>query len=82
MSEGKIDPDVKKLVLWRIETSVPEYFKLSVGGKGTFGKEELKQHVEKEDEIGRDIVKMQLQFIKALSSGEFSKVLAEAETTD
>lgn len=76
MSE-KIDPEIKKLILWRIETGVPKHFKLSMGGKGTFSKEEMKEHVEKEDEVGQEIIKMELQFIKALSSGEFSKVLAE-----
>lgn len=74
---NEIDSEIKKLILWRIETGVPKHFKLCMGGKGTFSKDELKEHVEKEDEIGRDVIKMQLQFIKALSSGEFTKALAE-----
>ena len=73
----KLDKEIKKLVLWRLEASVPEYFKLSVGGKGTFSKEELKKHVEQEDEIGLAFVEIQLNFIKSLTSGKFSKVLAE-----
>lgn len=76
--EKKIDPEIKKLVLWRIETGVPEYFKLSMGGReGTLDKEEMKRHVEAEDETGLEIVNMQLQFIRAVSSGRFSKFLAE-----
>lgn len=75
--EKKLDEETKKLVLWRLETQVPEYFKLSVGGKGTFSKAELKEHIEKEDEIGLAFVKIQLDFIKALASGKLSKVLAE-----
>lgn len=82
MSGKEIDPDIKKLVLWRIETSVPQYFRQSIGGKETLSKGELKQHVEKEDEIGLELVKMQLNFIRALSTGEFSKVLAEAEISE
>lgn len=74
---NKIDPEIKKLILWRIETSTPANFKLSIGGKGALNKEELKKHVEAEDSTGLQIVKMQLNFIKALSSGEFAKVLAE-----
>lgn len=77
MIKEKIDPEIKKLVLWRIEASVPSHFKLSMGKKGAFGKEELKEHVEKEDDIGIEIVKMQLQFIKDISSGKLSRVLAE-----
>lgn len=73
----KIDPDIKELIIWRIETSIPKHFKLSLGIKGTFDKEELKRHVEQEDDIGLEIVRMQLQFIRDLSSGKISKFLAE-----
>lgn len=73
----KTDPEIKKLVIWRIDTGVPQNFKLSIGNKGSFDKEELKEHVEKEDEIGLEIINMQLKFIKDLSSGKFSNVLAK-----
>ena len=75
--DKKLDRELKELVLWRLEASVPEHFKLSVGGEGAFSKEELKMHVEQEDPIGLTFVNMQLDFIKALTSGKFSKVLAE-----
>ncbi len=73
----KLDHEIKQLVLWRLETSVPSHFKLSVGGKGSFSKEELKMHVEQEDETGLAFVDMQLNFIKALASGKFSEALVE-----
>lgn len=72
----KISEELKKIVLWRIET-IPPNFKLSVGNQGTFTKEELKQHIEQEDKIGVAFAQMQLNFMKALASGEFSKALAE-----
>ena len=75
MSE-KISAELKKIVLWRLET-IPPNFKLSIGNEGTFTKEELKQHVQKEDQIGVTFAKMQLNFMKALASGEFSKTLSE-----
>jgi hypothetical protein len=75
--KGKMDPDIKKLILWRIETSVPEHFKLVMGDMGAFGKEELKKHVEKEDDVGMRFAEMELKFIKALSSGEFTRRLVE-----
>ncbi len=77
MSQDKIDPEIKKLILWRIDTSVPKHFKLVMGDKGTFNKEELKKHVEEEDDVGMKFVQMELNFIKALSSGEFTKALAD-----
>jgi len=72
-----INPELKKLVLWRLDLGVPTNFKLSIGNKGTFSKEQLKEHIEKEDEIGRTYIDMQLKFIKALTTGELSKVLSE-----
>jgi hypothetical protein len=75
MSE-KIAEELKKIVLWRLET-IPSNFKLSVGNEGSFTKEELKKHIEKEDDIGVLFAKMQLNFMKALASGQFSKTLAE-----
>ncbi len=75
MSE-KISGELKKIVLWRLDT-IPPNFKLSIGNEGTFTKEELKQHVQKEDQIGVAFAKMQLNFMKALASGEFSRTLAE-----
>ncbi len=72
----KISEELKKIVLWRLETIPPNY-KLSVGNKGTFTKEELKQHVEKGDDVGMMFANIQLNFMKALASGEFSKALAE-----
>ena len=76
---NKISAELKKLVLWRLEMEVPPNFKLSIGNKGTFTKEELKRHIEKGDEIGRIYVDTQLKFMKALASGELTKLLAEAE---
>ncbi len=72
----KISVELKKIVLWRLET-IPPNFKLSIGNEGTFTKAELKQHIEKEDNIGILFANMQLKFMKALASGEFSKALAE-----
>jgi hypothetical protein len=72
----KLDKEVKELVLWRLE-AIPQHLKLSVGGQGVYSKEDLKEHVEAEDEIGRSFVVMQLKFIRAVANGEFSKTLAE-----
>lgn len=75
----KLNPEIKKLILWRIETNVPKHFKLNIGGQETCGKEELKEHVKKEDSVGIEYAKMQMNFIKALSTGEFSKALANPD---
>ncbi len=51
--------------------------KLSVGNKGSFTKDELKDHVKKEDEVGVMFANMQLNFMKALASGQFSQTLVQ-----
>jgi len=73
----KITAELKKLVLWRLELEVPPNFKLSIGNKGTFTKDELKQHIEKGDDIGRIYIDTQLKFMRALTNGEFTKLIAE-----
>ena len=72
----KMAKEMKELALWRLET-LPPNIRLAIGNKGAFTKEELKEHLQKEDEIGRLFVEMELNFIKALSSGEFAKAMAE-----
>ena len=77
MSEGKKDKkesELKELVLARLNVMPPNY-KLSVGNKGTFTKDELIEHVKKGDETGSQIMSMQMNFIKALTSGKLIKTL-------
>lgn len=73
----KIQPELKKLVLWKLDTELPPNFKLSIGNKGTFTKEELKKNIEEESEIGRLYVKMELSFMKDLISGKVTETLAK-----
>lgn len=71
-----IDKEIKELVLWRLDT-IPDNFKLSLGAKGTFSKNELRKHVEQEDDIGMAFINIELNFIKDVSNGKFSKIMAE-----
>jgi len=68
------EEELKELVVARIKVMPPEY-KLSVGDKGTFDKEQLIYHVNKGDDTGHQIIAMQMNFIKALSSGKLIKAL-------
>ena len=70
----KLDRDIKELVLWRLDTSIPNNLKMA-WGKGSYTKEELINHVEQEDEIGLHIVNLEMNFIKDLASGKISKFL-------
>jgi len=65
---------MKELVLARLEIASPKFI-LSVGNQGTFSKEQLIEHVRKGDNIGIQIIEMQLKFIKALTSGRLIETL-------
>ncbi len=73
-NEIKISEDLKDLVIERLGIMPPNY-KLSIGGEGTFTTKELIQHVKAEDRVGEQIVKMQLNFIQALTSGKFINII-------
>lgn len=72
--EDKKKEELKELVLARLNIMPPTY-KLSLGGKGTFTKDELIKHVKKGDETGSHIIDMQMNFINALTSGKLIKTL-------
>ena len=68
MSNDKISEDIKQLVILRLET-LPSDKKISIGSYGDFRKEELIVHVEKEDEIGKKMVEIEIGFLRALKKG-------------
>jgi len=72
--QNKKNSGVKELVLARLNVMPPNY-KLSVGNRGTFTKDELIEHVKKGDETGSQIVNMQMNFIRALTSGKLIETL-------
>lgn len=66
---------LKQIVLMKIAT-MPKNYKLSIGGEGSFNKVQIAEHVNKMDDVGRNILDMELKFIQALSSGKITKTLA------
>ncbi len=61
--------DQKQLVLARFKTLNPE-LKISLGGSsGEFTVRDLIKHIEKEDELGKKIITVQMEMLKILSSG-------------
>jgi len=69
-----ISAELKELVIARLDMMPPNY-KLSIGNKGTFNKEELVEHVQKGDAVGKEFIEIQVSFIKALTSGRLTQVL-------
>lgn len=69
--KNKISKALKNSILNELET-MPNDMRMVIGDKGSFSREELKEHIEKEDDIGMILSRIQLNFMKALASGEFS----------
>ena len=65
---------LKQIVLMKIAT-MPANYKLSIGGEGSFNKSQIAEHVNSMDDTGKQILNMELRFIKALSRGEVTKTL-------
>ena len=69
-----ISEDVKELVIARLDI-MPSTYKLSIGSEGTFTRKQLIEHVIAGDKIGNQITRMQLNFIKALTTGKLIETL-------
>ena len=68
-TDEKISEKEKNLVIFRLN-KMPPNKKISIGSQGHFNKEELIEHVKKEDEIGKKIIKIQMTFLRAMKSGK------------
>ena len=73
--KDKINEKIKELVVARINAQVSPNLRLSIGGEGSFSKEEMIRHVQKGDGVGRQIVNAHLEFIKAQASGKLISAL-------
>lgn len=66
----EIEQDIKNLVIARLKT-LPEDKSVSVGSGGDFTKDELIQHVEDNDEIGKKVIEVEMNFLHAIKEGSF-----------
>ena len=60
---------VKELVIARIE-ALPSNIGIAVGSDGSFNKEQLLEHVEAEDDIGKKYIELDLEFLRAFKEGK------------
>ncbi len=64
------DEDIRKLVVARLRTFSGNR-KLSIGSEGEFSRDELIERVNNNDEIGKKIIDIQLQYLQSLKEGIF-----------
>jgi len=63
-----VDPEeIKKLVLVRLE-SMPDNIKVSIGSMGELDRDELIKHVKEEDGLGKAIINMQIEYLRAMKT--------------
>ena len=72
-NKGKINEKLKELIIARIDAQLPSNLKISIGGEGSLNKAEMIKHIKEEDEQGIQIIKMYVNFIKAVTSGQLMK---------
>lgn len=62
------DEEVRQLVIARLR-SFPSSKKISIGSDGEFSKEDLIDHVSKNDPVGNKIIQIQLSYLQSLKEG-------------
>ena len=60
--------EIKKLVLIRLEAMPPD-IKVSIGSEKDLSREELVREVKNETELGKLIIKMQLEYLRSMKKG-------------
>ncbi|OGG87076.1 hypothetical protein A3B87_03660 [Candidatus Kuenenbacteria bacterium RIFCSPHIGHO2_02_FULL_39_13] len=69
IKNNEFDKDMKELVKARLNV-LPKNVSVSIGQEGTFNREELIEHVDKEDNIGQKITQVEMEFLQAIKKGE------------
>lgn len=62
------DEDIRKLVIARLSVLSSDTMKV-IGDKGAFSREELIQHVQNGDDIGKVVTNVEMEWLRALKSG-------------
>lgn len=70
---------LKQLVVARIKAKMSSNLRLSIGSQGSLNKEELIEHVNKMDEVGKQIAEVHLNFLKAQASGQLTSALLSVD---
>lgn len=70
LNSNLINEDVKELVKARLSI-LPQNIKISIGSEGSFSRDELIEHINEGDKIGKKIIEINMDFLRALKKGEF-----------
>jgi LPS O-antigen subunit length determinant protein (WzzB/FepE family) len=68
--------ELQELVASRLSV-LSDDINISVGSDGSFNRDELIEHIKDGDEIGKKFIKMDLEFLQSLKTGEIYSMLLE-----
>jgi hypothetical protein len=64
------EKDIIALVVARLQ-NLPSNKEISIGSSGEFTKDELIDHVKKDDEVGKKMVAIEMDFLRSMKEGIF-----------
>ncbi len=67
------DEEIRKLVLARLKIISPDTIKC-IGNAGSFSRDELIEHVQQGDKIGRTIEQVEMDWLRAFKDGIIGKL--------
>lgn len=65
MFDKVTEEKIKELIIARLQTIPPEVG-ISVGSEGDFKRDELIEHVKQDDEIGKKLIQIDLNYLRTL----------------
>jgi hypothetical protein len=68
MQNKKVEEQIKQLVVARLQTLPPDA-SVSIGSEGSFTRDELINHVKKNDKFGKKITEVELEYLRMLKEG-------------
>ena len=75
--EERIDQELKEIIISRFSSSkLPDNIKFSIGSLTSepLNVKELIQHIRDEDEIGKVMIEMELNYLRALKEGIINQI--------
>ena len=60
--------DIAELVIARLQT-LPLDREISIGSEGSFTRDEVIKHIEEGDDIGKKMIEIELNYLRALKEG-------------
>lgn len=67
MTNAKLNTEIKEIVIARLQT-IPDQFKLSLGGHGVYTKKQVIDEVKQETEVGKKMMEIQINYLRSLKN--------------